>query len=114
MVLAFILSFLSILYSPNVLYYPHLRHVSTLQLHMFCDGSSMAYAACAYLRASCTDGSVKVILLVARSRVTPVKPLTFPRVELSGAVLCTQLAEWIINQLQASYTPYPYTTDRMQ
>jgi len=23
-----------------------LRHVSTLQLHIFCDGSSMAYAAC--------------------------------------------------------------------
>ncbi|XP_070854959.1 uncharacterized protein [Drosophila suzukii] len=80
-----------------------LRHVSTLQLHMFCDGSSMAYAACAYLRASCTDGSVQVILLAARSRVTPVKPLTIPRVELSGALLCTQLADWIVNQLQASH-----------
>jgi len=63
----------------------------------------MAYAACAYLRASCTDGSVQVNLLAARSRVTPVKSLTIPRVELSGAVLCTQLAEWIINQLQASH-----------
>ncbi|XP_070851576.1 uncharacterized protein [Drosophila suzukii] len=80
-----------------------LRHVSTLQLHMFCDGSSMAYAACAYLRASCTDGSVQVSLLAARSRVTPVKPLTIPRVELSGALLCTQLADWIVNQLQASH-----------
>nr|XP_036677350.1 uncharacterized protein LOC118878459 isoform X2 [Drosophila suzukii] len=80
-----------------------LRHVSTLQLHMFCDGSSMAYAACAYLRASCTDGSVQVNLLAARSRVTPVKPLTIPRVELSGALLCTQLADWIVNQLQASH-----------
>ncbi|XP_070855024.1 uncharacterized protein [Drosophila suzukii] len=80
-----------------------LRHVSTLQLHMFCDGSSTAYAACAYLRASCTDGSVQVNLLAARSRVTPVKPLTIPRVELSGALLCTQLADWIVNQLQASH-----------
>ncbi|XP_070851469.1 uncharacterized protein [Drosophila suzukii] len=80
-----------------------LRHASTLQLHMFCDGSSMAYAACAYLRASCTDGSVQVNLLAARSRVTPVKPLTIPRVELSGALLCTQLADWIVNQLQASH-----------
>ncbi|XP_050745962.1 uncharacterized protein LOC127011830 [Drosophila biarmipes] len=78
-----------------------LRHVSTLQLHMFCDGSSMA--ACAYLRASCTDGSVQVNLLAARNRVTPVKPLTLPRVELSGALLCTQLADWIVNQLQASH-----------
>ncbi|XP_065723385.1 uncharacterized protein [Drosophila suzukii] len=80
-----------------------LRHVSTLQLHMFCDGSSMAYAACAYLRASCTDGSVQVNLVAARSRVTPVKPLTIPRVELSEALLCTQLADWIVNQLQASH-----------
>ncbi|XP_070855585.1 uncharacterized protein [Drosophila suzukii] len=80
-----------------------LRHVSTLQLHMFCDGSSMAYAACAYLRASCMDGSVQVNLLAARSRVTPVKPLTIPRVELSGALLCTQLADWIVNQRQASH-----------
>jgi len=80
-----------------------LRHVSTLQLHIFCDGSSMAYAACAYFRASCTDGSVQVNLLSARSRVTPVKPLTIPRVELSGVLLCTQLADLIINQLQASH-----------
>ncbi|XP_070854746.1 uncharacterized protein [Drosophila suzukii] len=63
----------------------------------------MACAACAYLRASCTDGSVQVNLLAARSRVTPVKPLTIPRVELSGALLCTQLADWIVNQLQASH-----------
>ncbi|XP_070854473.1 uncharacterized protein [Drosophila suzukii] len=63
----------------------------------------MAYAACAYLRASCTDGSVQVNLLAARSRVTPVKLLTIPRVELSGALLCTQLADWIVNQLQASH-----------
>ncbi|XP_070855369.1 uncharacterized protein [Drosophila suzukii] len=73
-----------------------LRHVSTLQLHMFCDGSSMAYAACAYLRASCTDGSVQVNLVAARSRVTPVKPLTIP-IGLS------------IN-FKHHITPFPYTT----
>jgi len=38
----------------------------------------MAYAACAYLRASCTDVSVQVNLLAARNRVTPVKPITIP------------------------------------
>ncbi|XP_070854723.1 uncharacterized protein [Drosophila suzukii] len=55
------------------------------------------------LVASYTDGSVQVNLVAARSRVTPVKPLTIPRVELSGALLCTQLADWIVNQLQASH-----------
>nr|XP_043069443.1 uncharacterized protein LOC122322106 [Drosophila bipectinata] len=90
-------------------------NVISLQLHMFSDGSSLAYAACAYLRVLDTAGMIHTHLVAARTRVTPTKPLTIPRVELSGAVLATKLATWIQQQLhvpQMRVTVY-YWSDAM-
>ncbi|XP_070139207.1 uncharacterized protein [Drosophila bipectinata] len=90
-------------------------NVISLQLHMFSDGSSLAYAACAYLRVLDTAGIIHTHLVAARTRVTPTKPLTIPRVELSGAVLATKLATWIQQQLhvpQMRVTVY-YWSDAM-
>ncbi|XP_043067134.2 uncharacterized protein [Drosophila bipectinata] len=90
-------------------------NVISLQLHMFSDGSSLAYAACAYLRVLDTAGIIHTHLVAARTRVTPKKPLTIPRVELSGAVLATKLATWIQQQLhvpQMRVTVY-YWSDAM-
>ncbi|XP_070067841.1 uncharacterized protein [Drosophila takahashii] len=75
----------------------------SIQLHMFSDGSSLAYAACAYLRVLDTAGRIHTHLVAARSRVTPTKPLTIPRVELSGAVLAAKLATWIQQQLHVPH-----------
>ncbi|XP_070138797.1 uncharacterized protein [Drosophila bipectinata] len=90
-------------------------NVISLQLHMFSDGSSLAYAACAYLRVLDTAGMIHTHLVAARTRVTPTKPLIIPRVELSGAVLATKLATWIQQQLhvpQMRVTVY-YWSDAM-
>ncbi|XP_070134061.1 uncharacterized protein [Drosophila bipectinata] len=75
------------------------------QLHVFCDGSSQAYAACVYLRIQYPSGRVSTALLTARSRVTPTKPLTIPRIELSGAVLAAQLAKWVLTQFSSTGIP---------
>ncbi|XP_070143305.1 uncharacterized protein [Drosophila kikkawai] len=69
--------------------------IVSAQLHAFCDGSSTSYAATTYLRLEHGNGACYVSLLAAKSKVTPTKPLTIPRTELSGAVLAVKLVKWL-------------------
>nr|XP_034195313.1 uncharacterized protein LOC117611471 [Osmia lignaria] len=61
-----------------------------LDLHGFCDASQRAYAAVVYLRVSKGEVSVTT-LLVAKTKVAPVKAVSIPRLELCGAVLLSKL-----------------------
>jgi hypothetical protein len=63
-------------------------HSGSLQLHGFCDASKCGYAAVLYVR-SLNRGSVS--LLIAKSRVAPLKLLSIPRLELQGAHLLSKL-----------------------
>lgn len=72
----------------------------SVQLHLFCDGSSSAYAAAAYLRIQSNTGEVHTHLITSKSKVTPQQPLTIPRMELNGAVLAARLAKWVTQQLR--------------
>nr|XP_041630580.1 uncharacterized protein LOC121502029 [Drosophila kikkawai] len=69
--------------------------IVSAQLHAFCDGSSTSLAATTYLRLEHGDGACYASLLAAKSKVTPTKPLTIPRTELSGAVLAVKLVKWL-------------------
>lgn len=60
------------------------------ELHHFCDGSMYAYGTCTYFRLVSASGDIRVTLLVAKSRVAPVKSTTIPRLELSAANLAVQ------------------------
>ncbi|CAG7725500.1 unnamed protein product, partial [Allacma fusca] len=65
---------------------------SKLQLHIFCDASSMAYAAVGYLRCETVDG-IRVSFLMSKTRVAPLKPMTIPRLELMAAVTGSRMAQ---------------------
>lgn len=68
------------------------RKSSTLsEFHGFCDASQRAYATTANIPVIGQDGNVSVHLLVAKTRVAPVKVVSLPRLELCGAVLLTRL-----------------------
>ncbi|XP_041632255.1 uncharacterized protein [Drosophila kikkawai] len=69
--------------------------IVSAQLHAFCDGSSTSYAATTYLRLEHGDETFYASLLAAKSKITPTKPLTIPRTELSGAVLSVKLVKWL-------------------
>lgn len=69
---------------------------TSIQLHLFVDASLEAYAAVAYFRIEDESG-VDSCLVIAKSRVAPIKPMSVPRLELQGGVLGTRLAGSIIN-----------------
>ena len=73
------------------------RRVSTLdnivkyELHHFSDASLQGVAVASYLRTTDSDGRVDCSLLYASAKLTPVRPLTVPRLELIGANLAVKI-----------------------
>ncbi|XP_011691571.1 PREDICTED: uncharacterized protein LOC105452295 [Wasmannia auropunctata] len=62
-----------------------------IQIHGFCDASSVGYGACLYVRSSGKRGKTICRLACAKSRVAPLKTVTIPRLELCGALLLARL-----------------------
>ena len=69
--------------------------VKQCERHHFSDASSQGYGAVLYLRQINVVGKVHCSLIIAKSRLAPLKTMTIPRVELSTAVLATRLDRMI-------------------
>ena len=70
---------------------------TSIYLHVFSDSSEKAYATVTYLVCHYgTDGAVTSCIIMAKSRVSPIKAVTIPRLELMGAVLSTRIATSIL------------------
>ena len=54
------------------------------------DASEIAYGVVSYLRVIATDGSVNCTIVMAKSRLAPIKKLTVPRLELQAATLAAR------------------------
>ena len=77
------------------------KKFENFQLHFFTDASEKTYVATVYSRFQSSDGSISVQLLVAKTRVAPVKVVSLPRLELCGAQLGTRLIKTVIESLQS-------------
>ena len=74
-------------------YFPKESRIVSKQLHGFSDASEVAYAGVVYLRMVDSDGFVHVSLVMAKTRVAPIKRLTIPRLELCGANLLSEVMD---------------------
>ena len=72
-------------------YFPKQVNVTSTQLHGFSDASEAAYAGVVYLRMVDSEGGIHVSLVMAKTKVAPIKRLTVPRLELCGAKLLAEL-----------------------
>ena len=69
--------------------------VGNPSLFVCSDGSEDAMCATVHIRWNCEDGRVSCQLWAAKTRVTPLKKMTIPRIETQAAVLGTRLGKTI-------------------
>lgn len=84
---------------------------SNTQLMGFSDSSTRAYGAVLYARTEFPDGSVRCRLIVSKSRVAPLKPMTIPRLELAAAELLARLLIEVRESMEFGDMPYIMWTD---
>lgn len=80
--------------------------VESCQLHLFSDASELAY-----LRMVNSNGDVHCAFVMGKSRLSPLKPVTMPRMELSAAVLSTRLERMIREEIEYTIDDSIFWTD---
>ena len=90
-----------------------LHHYSNLELHIFADGSEVAYGCVAYLR---FESEFKTVCnnVLSKVRLTPLKPgalKTIPRIELNAAKLSVVLYLKLKKELRLQWSRVVFWTD---
>ena len=77
----------------------HQQLCNKIELHLFCDASSLAYGAVVYFRVIVHDGVI-CRFVIAKPRLAPLKgnSLTIPKLELQATVLAVRLKEAIVTE----------------
>ena len=65
--------------------------VAEIQLHGFCNASERADTGVVYIRATDTKGITHISLVVAKTKVVPIKRITIPQLELCGVLVMARL-----------------------
>ena len=95
-------------------YFPKSAKIVSVQLHGFCDASEVAYAGVVYLRAIDSKNNVHMSLVMAKTKVAPIKRLTIPRLELCSGVVLSKLLDQVANTLAIPFTNiYAWTDSRV-
>lgn len=81
------------------------------ELHGFADASESAYAAVLYLRILDDLDQVRISLLIAKTKVAPVKSLSIPRLELCAAHLLSRFVQFVRLSLSLTSVPVHLWTD---
>jgi len=72
------------------------------ELHAFADASGKTYAAAVYLRGLSPSGEWMSSLLMAKTKVAPLRLTSIPRLELCGALLAARLLQKVADGLRFS------------
>ncbi|XP_071577042.1 uncharacterized protein [Temnothorax nylanderi] len=83
----------------------------TAEIHGFADASASAYGAVVYLKVTHLDGTVEITLLLSKSKVAPLKPMSIPRLELLAAVLLARSIAAVRSALTITIQIYHCWTD---
>ena len=82
----------------KVIYHNKLR--KSMELHGFSDASFQGYGACIYVQTIHKSGEISVKLVPAKSRVTPLKETSIPKLELLGKLVLCKLMNIVFNALK--------------
>lgn len=82
-----------------------------MQLHHFSDASDHGYGQCSYLRLTDDTGRVHCSFVMGKARVTPLKPVTIPRLELTAALLSVRISASLREELEYDQITEVFYTD---
>ena len=68
-----------------------------VELHNFSNASERAYDCCSYLR--CVNEQSQISTVLVMSKVTPIKTISIPYLELQAAVVSAQMGALLIREL---------------
>ncbi|GFW16229.1 reverse transcriptase domain-containing protein [Trichonephila clavipes] len=71
-----------------------------LQLHIFCDASPRVFRVGANFRYATATDDIYTRFITAKSRFSPLKKLTLPRLELLGAVLASRILRYLTSKFK--------------
>ena len=83
----------------------------SVELHTFSDASTLGYGQCSYLRMINGEDKIHCALVMAKSRVTPSKPVTIPRLELTAALLSVKISTFLKKELKYDAISEVFWTD---
>ena len=69
-------------------------------MHHFCDASEHGYGSVSYLRLTNKDDEIHAVLVLGKSRLTPLKQITIPRLELASAMLAAKMDQMLRSKLE--------------
>ena len=81
---------------------PSIGDPTKIELHTFSDASTKGYGQCTYLRLVDSTNHVHVTLISSKARVTPLKSVTVPRLELQAARGAIELCQKVESELNLS------------
>lgn len=81
------------------------------ELHHFSDASNKGYGQCSYLRLTNEQRQLHYSFVIGKSRVTPLKPVTIPRLELTAAVVSVRVSDQLRKELPLGNVDEIFWTD---
>ena len=84
-----------------------LEEAEKISLHVFCDASENGYAACVYCRTTSFNGEVDVTFVMGKAKVTPLKKVSIPRLELLAAVLAVNIEKLVRREIGSHFQSVP-------
>jgi len=85
--------------------------VMNVELHHFSDACQNGYGQCSYIRLVDDKNRVHCSLVMGKSRVMPLKPVTIPRLELTAAVVSSKISCVLRKELEYAEMKEVFWTD---
>ncbi len=89
----------------------HFGEVTSAQMHHFSDASERGYGIVSYLLLKNDQQLAHSFLLMSKARVTPIKCITIPRLELTAATLASRMDKLWKEELKMQFEDSVYWTD---
>ncbi|KAL8583120.1 hypothetical protein ACOMHN_008558 [Nucella lapillus] len=82
-----------------------------VEFHHFADASTVGYGECSYLRILDDKGKPYCAVVMAKSKVAPICPVTVPRLELQAAVLSVKIAQFLQEEFEGLNAQHHFWSD---